>query len=403
MRDASLLLPEPFPPTCIKFLCAPQQARTPNSARVASIRTSTSPPTWFAECQARAALALFAKPDAVRTTDSTSSSTSTNPRKTELLARDSSALVKRTEAGMCVALRSVAMLLSELAIIYLATAAPFGVSRFLNQNAHGVGGLRALAKSAAASLAWPLTALLFLLKRTKAQADKTDEIVEGNAPEERRVERVKRATVNSLRAVEDALVDVCGPKCEAARQAFFAARECVERYAGLAMACAGVSADAVPSEREMELCRIAGRAGDDLLLAGRCFHRRNVTRLLAHRERARAELVHALAAAREVAHTVCSPPRQFNSAERHSDAAVEEISEALLQALSRAIELLSLFDDRSAVVAVARLLDAECARVRRLEAHATVRTKEGDVQCTTQMVHTAFAMPRRPTTRSQGG
>jgi hypothetical protein len=293
------------------------------------------------------------------------------------------------------------MLLSELAIIYLATAAPFGVSRFLNQNAQGVRGLRALLRSAAASLAWPLTALLLLSKRAKARAGESDEFDESNAPEDERVERVKRATVNSLRAVEDALVGARGLKCEAERHALFVARASVERYAGLALACIGLSAESAPSARELELCRIAGRAGDDLLVAGLCFHRRNVTRLLAHRERASAELVHALAAACEVAHTVYSTPRQFKSAEQTGGDDVKEISESLLQALSRAIELLSLFDDRATIVALARLLDAECARLRRLEART--RSQEGGGQCTTQAVHTAFATPLRTTTTSQGG
>src|SRR5205085_9303349 len=127
------------------------------------------------------------------------------------------------------------------------------------------------------------------------------ETQEDSAPDEQKVERVKRPTVNALRAVEDALTEG-GPVDETGRHALFAARECVERYAGLALAGACAREDAAPAPRELELCRIAGRAGDDLLAAGRCVHRRNVTRLLAHRERARSELVHALADVRHLAH-----------------------------------------------------------------------------------------------------
>lgn len=300
------------------------------------------------------------------------------------------------------------MLLSELAIIYLATAAPFGVSRFLNQNAQGARRLHALAESAAAALAWPLTALTFLFKIAKARADKANVIDRSVAPDERKVESVKCATVNALRAVEDLLVTECGLNDETERHALFAARASVERYAGLALACAGVSGDAEPSARELELCRIAGRTGDDLLVAGRCVHRRNVTRLLAHRERVRAEFVHALADACEVAHTVCSTSQPFRSPEQTGGKSAKQISEALLHAFSRAIELLSLFDDREALVGVARLLDAECARLRRLEAPAVaaatpVRPNEGVGQCTTQVVHTAFATRPLPTTTSTSG
>jgi hypothetical protein len=355
---------------------------------------------------------LFAKPAASRDASAASTSTSTEPAKTlafsQAASRNAVTVLNRIEAGMCVALLLFAMLLSELAIIYLATAAPFGVSRYLNQNAQGVRRLHALAESAVAALAWPLTALTFLFKSVKARADKTKTIDDGVARDEQRIESVKRATVNALRAVEDLLVTECGLNDETERHVLFAARASVERYAGLALACAGLRKDAEPSERELELCRIAGRAGDDLLVAGRCVHRRNAARLLAHRERARDEFVHALADAGELAHTIYSTSRPFRSPEQIVSEAAKQISEALLHVFSRAIELLSLFDDRTAVVGVARLLDAECARLRRLEAPTAaaatpVRPNEGVGQCTTQAVHTAFATQRLPTTTSTGG
>src|SRR5437588_396514 len=127
---------------------------------------------------------------------------------------------RREQAGMCVALRQSAMLLSELAIIYLAAAAPFGVGHFLRRHARDARHSHSIAKAAAA-----------------------------------------------------------------------------------------------PTPRELELCRIAGRAGDDLLAAGRCVHRRNVTRLLAHRERSRSELVHALADVRDLARNTYPPPRPFHAAD----------------------------------------------------------------------------------------
>jgi hypothetical protein len=354
---------------------------------------------------------LFAKHAAPHAAGRDFNSSSTETAQTLAFSRVTSrfavALSKRIEAGMCIALPWVAMLLSELAIIYLATAAPFGVSRFLTQNAQGSRSLQTLANSVAAALAWPLTALKFLFKRAKARADKSKTTDEGGAPDEQRIESVKRATINAILSVEDMLVSACGLKGDAERHAPFAARASVERYAGLALACAGLREEAAPSERELELCRIAGRAGDDLLVAGRCVHRRNVTRLLAHRERARAELVHALADTCELVHALCLTSRPFHYTEQTGVEAVKQISEALLRALARAIELLSLFDDRAAVVGVARLLDSECARLRRLEAQGEAATpdrpKEGVGQCTTQAVHTAFATRRLPTTTSTGG
>jgi len=296
------------------------------------------------------------------------------------------------------------MLLSELAIIYLAAAAPFGVARFVEDRERGVG---ALARSAAAALAWPATALLFVLKNVAPRTIEAETNDNGHAHDDQRVERLRRSTVNALREVEDLLLSACGPDCEAGRHALFAARESVERYAGLALACASAREDAAPAPRELELCRIAGRAGDDLLVAGRCVHRRNVARLLAHRDRARAELVHALAAAREAAHDVYPSHGQPHCTEQTGDDRVRGISEALLRALSRAVELLSLFDDRDTVVVVARLLDAESARLRRAGSRtadaALVGADEGGKPCTTQAVPRAFATPPLPTTTPSRG
>ena len=292
------------------------------------------------------------------------------------------------------------MIVSELFIIYLAAAAPFGVARFLSEHSGGAGLGASLFRASGAALAWPFASLPRLLRRLASIRTGEAAAAEGTAaPDERRVEEVKRAAVNALRAVEEMLVDAGALDEESERHKLYVARECVERYAGLASACSTASADARPTPREMELCRIAGRGGDDLLVAGRCFHRRNVTRLVAHRERASAELVQALSAARRVAHNINPPPPALYSAEQLRAAAAERIAEAL----SRVVELLSLFDERAALVSVARMLDAECARARRdgSEAAERVGGTEGEESCTTQAVPTAFVSPRLRTSTSR--
>lgn len=303
------------------------------------------------------------------------------------------------------------MIVSDLFIIYLAAAAPFGVARFLSEHSGGAGVRAALFKAVGAALAWPFTSLPRLLGRLTSLLKKKTHAVEEGAPDERRVEEVKRAAVNALRSVEDLLVEAGALGEESERHKLYAARECVERYAGLATACAAASADARPTPREMELCRIAGRGGDDLLVAGRCVHRRNVTRLVAHRERAGSELVQALAVVREVAHKIYAPAPVSYSTEELRDAGGRRIpsdprqtSEALSRTLSRVVELLSLFDERAALVAVARMLDAECGRARRAESAAAVEGAgglEGEEPCTTQAVPTAFAGPRLRTSTSR--
>lgn len=295
------------------------------------------------------------------------------------------------------------MIVSELFIIYLAAAAPFGVACFLSEHAGGAATHTALFKAACAALAWPFTSLPRLLGRLASLRTKRADAAGLHAPDERRVEEVKRAALVALRVVEDLLADAGALTEESERHKFYAARECVERYAGLATACATASADARPTRREMELCRIAGRGGDDLLVAGRCVHRRNVTRLVAHRERASAELVHALAAVRESSH-VNNPHAPAPRASEHLRAAdPRRISESLSRALSRVVELLSLFDERAALVSVARMLDAECGRARRAESAAAEAEGglEGEAPCTTQAVPTAFVGPRLRTSTSR--
>lgn len=138
----------------------------------------------------------------------------------------------------------------------------------------------------------------------------------------------------------------------------------------------------------MELCRVAGRRGDDLMLAGLCIHRRNVARINAHHERARAELVHMLAEVREIVDT--------NSLKaRTSSSSMAPVSEAILKSYGRAIEMFSLLDDSGAAMSVARLLDAECARLRRLETVVAGEARSscvipGEEPCATYTPHLAL-------------
>jgi hypothetical protein len=302
------------------------------------------------------------------------------------------------------------MTVSDIFIIYLAAAAPFGVARFLSEHSGGARFGSALFRAAGAALGWPFTSLPRLLRRLASLRRKGADAAGVGAPDERRVEEVKRAAVNALRSVEDLLSEAGALEEEAERHKLYAARQCVERYAGLAVACAEATADARPTPREMELCRIAGRGGDDLLVAGRCVHRRNVTRLVAHRERAGSELVHALAAVGEAARrTYPTTPASYSSEQvraagaRRIPSDPRQTSEALARALSRVVELLSLFDERAALVSVARMLDAERARARRAESAAAEAEggREGGEPCTTQAVPTAFVGPRLRTSTSR--
>jgi hypothetical protein len=285
------------------------------------------------------------------------------------------------------------MRLSEVIIIYLAAAAPFGVAFFLRRagKRSQLGG--ALAKAAGAALIWPAWLVFISTRKARGagEADDSRALGDGRTLDEVTIERVKRETVNALRRMEDAFARV-RPTSESERHLFFIARECVERYAGLALACEGVRADEAPTAREMELCRIAGRAGDDLLVAGRCFHRRNVTRLLAHRERARTELDDALA-------RVSAKARE---ALNETDASDEgrALAFALRDVLTGAAGLYSALGENAQPDTHLNAerdpqsdLQSESAGVQ-----ACNETAKGGRTCTTQTAHTAFAAPTQSTT-----
>jgi hypothetical protein len=153
----------------------------------------------------------------------------------------------------------------------------------------------------------------------------------------------------------------------------------------------------------MELCRIAGRGGDDLLTAGRCIHRRNVTRLVAHRERASSELVQALAAVCALARDARAPRLASASEEQLRAGGVERIAEALPHALARVAELTACLEDSATADAVARMIEAEREAPARAQARTRPASREGEEPCTTQAVPTAFASSPLRTTTSHGG
>jgi hypothetical protein len=277
------------------------------------------------------------------------------------------------------------MRLSELVIIYLAVAAPFGAAHLMRQRVGGATRARACAKGAGAALFWPAWLALRLARGARTDHGNGDR---RQSLDTSLVDGTKRETVGALRRAEDEFCASGTGVSEEARHRFFAAREYAERYVGLALACDGERAEEAPSEREMELCRIAGRAGDDLLIAGRCVHRRNVTRLLAHRERARAEFESALL-------KLCS--------EAGGTTPSGALTQALAASLDGARRLFSILGDEEAAERVSTLSAtvgdgrAEFETASPVRADASGLTK-GERSCTTQAAHTAFANPAPSTT-----
>jgi hypothetical protein len=293
-------------------------------------------------------------------------------------------------AGTCVAILTVEMRMIEAITIYLAAGAPFGVSYYLRRE-QGLGHARALLRSSWAMLLWPVTAAAVFLARQRRGAEETDRDSAALRVEEK-IEQAKRQSLAMLSKVEELARALPGREGRRSERVAIVVRESVERYVGLTLGSRDANGDAPPSESELELSRVAGRTGDDLLLAGRCIHRRNVARLLAHRERARTGLLHALAELRELS--------ADSSSQESSMMAARHASVAILRFYGQAINLLSLLEDEDAARKVARLLDAECARLRRLEAASPGRSQDayrtGEEQCTPHTPRLAFT-GRSPT------
>ena len=302
-------------------------------------------------------------------------------------------------AGTCVAISLFEMRMIDAITIYLAAGAPFGVSYFLRKHER-MGRARIWLNATGAALLWPLAAATTMLarSRSKHQPGEEDSDVAFDAQGEAKIEQAKRQLLAALHRVGELARLVSDDEGRKIEQATLVVRDSVEKYTGLTTGASGISADAEPDRSEMELCRIAGRAGDDLLLAGRCIHRRNVARLVAHRERSRSNLLHALASLREWA-------RDDNA--QRNPASARHLSVSVLKLYGHAINLLSLLEDEEAVRQVARLLDAECARLRRLEALGEGRTPEqkratGEEQCNPHTPHLAFIGPSPTRTLTRG-
>ena len=277
------------------------------------------------------------------------------------------------------------MRLSEAITIYLAAGASFGADNLLRR-------FRTWLKAIGAAILWPLTAATFLYLRRHRAADRTAGTTIEHASTQfmEKIRQASRKLLSSLyRLVELAKVS-SGGESEKMELGARAIREIVEKYVELTMAAAETDLDALPSEREMELFRVAGRRGDDLLLAGRCIHRRNAARLVAHQARARTELLHALAEIREGGGGVTALMNVH--AARH-------LSVETLRFYACAFDLLSLLEDESAATSVARLLDTECARLRRLEALSRKESKP--VQEERYTIHTPYPVVASQPARSR--
>jgi hypothetical protein len=297
-------------------------------------------------------------------------------------------------------LRHSAMRLVELITIYLAVAAPFGVVFFLRRPAHKLTA-RAALRATAAGLLFPFTLLAQALTRRDASGVASHAATVES--QEARVEESRRALATALHAYEDHARALGGAGGAQAADAAHALLATVERYAGLTLALAHADPEGDLDERETELARVAGRAGVDLEIAGRCVRRRNLSRLLEHQAQARLELLHALAALQDESDSLTRAHTPDHAAPGHMTAATLRIFE-------RAFDLCLHLEDARGVQSLTRLLDATRARLYRHQdadaARTTRRGSTGEATCKPHVSPTTSTprpTPRVPTTLSARG
>lgn len=301
-------------------------------------------------------------------------------------------------AGISIAHSLNVMRMSEPVTIYLAVGASFGVSRYLCVASRSMSRRRRAAlEGIAAALLWPLVAAAILFKRPRPV---------GGAAEERdarvraRIKEAGRAFVIAVNQMLEGARASRTIKREEMEHTLYALREGSEQYVRLAAMEMEADADAAPASYEMELARISGRSGDDLLIAGRCAHRRNVSRIKALYEQERSRLLRKLAALRALEENYLS-----SNSEAANGAEQRVMSEARLDIYLRAIDLFSLLEDERAAQSAAQLMDAECLTLRRLgqtNGEATQAHAPGEERCSDYAPQLIYKDPLRATTLRQG-
>ena len=287
------------------------------------------------------------------------------------------------------------MRLSETITIYLAVGAPFGVSCYLRAQNSAGSRRRAFVEGIAAAFFWPLAASAILFKRLRHVDEK------GGADEPfARVEEAGRSFVVSVNKMLEVTRHTRRADREKMERTLYALRESAEQYVGLAGAETAADREVAPARFEMEMARISGRRGDDLLIAGRCAHRRNISRTKARYERERSRLLNALAGLRM--EEDISLPAYLDDADR---AERKLLSAARLEIYVRAMALFSLLEDDRAAKIAAPLLDEACYGLRRLHesnADTGIASAAGEERCTEQTPQLIYKDRPRETTFTTG-
>src|SRR5207237_4880409 len=161
----------------------------------------------------------------------------------------------------------------------------------------------------------------------------------------------------------------------------------IEKYICLTLSARETRFGSQPYKHETELFRVAGRKGEDAATAVRCLHRRNHARLIEHQARERTELLHTLAELREI-----TAREREGHPSKSGETFQRNLSVIFLKLYGQALNLFSLTEDEKATGGASRLLEAECARLRRMEREVSgSESSEVDESCKTHAQHLALS------------
>ena len=179
------------------------------------------------------------------------------------------------------------MRLIDFIVIYLAAGAPFAARRLVGFS--GPRNALPVMKSVAYGITWPLSLLNYLSGRSGAGqiASTTCNTVSPLCGVDAALLRLK----DDLNLLSCTISRETDSESSAFEGVINGVRLAVEKYAALTLAVGEMAHDDAPSPHQIELARIAGRTGDDLLIAGICVHRQSLFKLAAQQTKSRNELL----------------------------------------------------------------------------------------------------------------
>ncbi len=178
------------------------------------------------------------------------------------------------------------MRLIDFIVIYLAAAAPFAARQLVRSS--GPRSVLPIMKSVAHGITWPLSLLNYLSGRS--DTEQITSTASNTVSTRCGVDVALLQFVNDLDLLSCTIFFNTDKQSSAFEDVVKRVRLAAEKFAALTLAMGEMAHDDSPAPHQSELARIAGRTGDDLLIAGICAHRQSLLKLAAQRTKSRNEL-----------------------------------------------------------------------------------------------------------------